>query len=151
MRRVVFLDFDGVIGAGRVWSQNASKRWTCPAGWLDPLLIARLNRLWRRTGAVFVLSTSWRKYLGAESVAGVLHACGFLGEVIGATPVLGAEALDWRVAEIGSWLVSHPAVRWCVIDDLDLAVDPARFVRTDMQAGLTDADCDRVAAILEGA
>ena len=147
-RPVLFLDFDGVLGAGRVWAQNESRRWTCPAGWLDPVLIARLNRLVRHTGAVVVLSTSWRKYLGAESAAGVLRACGFTGEVVGATEVMG-EGVEQRHREIERWLREHPGVtRWVAVDDCELALPPERFVRTHAVHGLTDDDCDRVAAIL---
>ena len=51
----LFFDFDGVLGSDRVWSQNRTKRWTCPAAWLDPILVARLNRLARRTGAGVVM------------------------------------------------------------------------------------------------
>lgn len=148
----LFLDFDGVMGADRVWTQNRTKRWTCPAGWVDPILVARLNRLVRRTGAGVVISTSWRRYLGARSVEGVLRACGFTGTVIGATPVFGEKPEDWRAEEIAAWLADRPSVeRWAVVDDLDLAVDPERFVRTEMMLGLTDADCERAARILAAA
>ena len=152
MNIIVFLDLDGVLGAGRVWSQNATKRWTCPAGWLDPLLIARLNGLVRRTGAAVVVSSSWRKYLGAKSVAGVLRACGFIGEVIGATPVLGEDVEVWRGREIDRWLMGRPDVRrWVVLDDLAVSVDVGRLVRTNTQVGLTDADVERAIAVLGGA
>lgn len=146
---VLFLDFDGVLGSRRVWDQNLTRRWTCPAGWLDPIHIARLNRLVRQSHAGVVITTSWRKYLGADSVGNVLHACGFTGDVIGATRVLGEKPEDWRCAEIGEWLVQHASLRrWVVVDDLDLPIDPARFVRTNMEVGLTDADVDRAVGIL---
>lgn len=145
---VLFLDLDGVIGAGRVWAQNESKRWTCPAGWLDPALIARLNRLVRRTGASVVLSTSWRRYLEREAVAGILRACGFTGRVIGATEVMG-EGIERRHHEVERWLLDHPGVeRWAALDDCEIDLPVEHFVRTHAVHGLTDADCDRVAAIL---
>ena len=152
MTPVVFLDMDGVLGAGRVWAQNASKRWTCPAGWVDPAMVARLNRLVRRTGARVVVSSSWRKYLGADGVAAVLAACGFTGEVIGTTPVIAGEPASWRGREIDRWLMAHPRVRdWVVLDDLLVSVDAGRLVRTDMQRGLTDDDVERAVAVLGGA
>lgn len=158
MRAVVFLDCDGVIGAGRVWALNETKRWTCPAGWLDPVLIARLNRLVRRTGAAVVLSTSWRNILGAEATASVLRACGFTGEVIGSTPdhrtpaMIAAQQRAPRWPEIRGWLDTSPATRWVVLDDDEIDhLPPTRFVRTNAVHGLTDADRDRAVAILEGA
>jgi hypothetical protein len=145
---VLFLDCDGVIGAGRVWAQNESKRWTCPAGWLDPVLIARLNRLVRRTGAAVVLSTSWRRYLGRETVADILRACGFTGDVIGATEVMG-EGVEQRHREVERWVREHPGVmRWVAIDDCEIELPAEHFVRTHAVHGLTDADCDRAVAIL---
>ena len=151
MTPVVFLDMDGVMGAGRVWAQNAAKRWTCPAGWVDPAMVARLNRLVRRTGARVVVSSSWRKYLGADGVAAVLAACGFAGEVLGATPVLPGDPPSWRGREIDRWLMAHPRVRdWVVLDDLAVSVDLGRLVRTDPRHGLTDDDVARAVAILGG-
>lgn len=148
---VVFLDMDGVMGAARVWAQNASKRWTSPAGWVDPAMVPRLNRLVRRTGARVVVSSSWRKYIGGDGVAAVLWACGFVGEVIGATPVMGDEPETWRGREIDRWLMGRADVdRWVVLDDLAVAVDAGRLVRTNMQVGLTDADVERAVAILGG-
>lgn len=146
----MFVDFDGVLGAGRVWAQNEQRRWTSPAGWLDPVLIARLNRLVRRAGADAVLSTSWRRYLGAQSVAGVLRACGFTGHVIGATEVMG-EGVDERHSEVERWVREHPGTaRWVAIDDCEIALPASRFVRTHAVHGLTDADVDRAVAILTG-
>ena len=145
---VLFLDCDGVIGAGRVWAQNETKRWTSPAGWLDPVLIARLNRLVRLAGAEVVLSTSWRKYLGARSVAGVLRACGFTGRVIGATEVMG-EGVEQRHREIERWVREHPGTtRWVAVDDCEIALPVDRFVRTHAVHGLTDADVGRAVALL---
>lgn len=145
---IIFLDFDGVIGAGRVWAQNETKRWTSPAGWLDPALVARLNRLVRRAGADVVLSTSWRKYLTPRSTVAVLRACGFTGRVIGATEVMG-EGIEHRHREVERWLRERPAVtRWVAVDDCEIALPPERFVRTHAVHGLTDADVDRAIAIL---
>lgn len=145
---VLFLDCDGVIGAGRVWAQNETKRWTSPAGWLDPVLIARLNRLVRRSGADVVLSTSWRKYLTPRSTAAVLRACGFTGRVIGATEVMG-EGVEQRHREIERWVREHPGTtRWVAVDDCEIALPVDRFVRTHAVHGLTDADVGRAVALL---
>lgn len=155
---VLILDIDGVVGAGRVWSQNEARRWTSPAGWLDPVLIARLNRLVRQSGAAVVLSTAWRNILGTASTADVLRACGFTGEVIGATPdqrtpeMVAAHERAPRWPEIRAWLDANPHVtRWAVLDDDEIDRVPTdRFVRTNAVHGLTDADVDRAVAILRG-
>jgi hypothetical protein len=147
--KALLLDCDGVIGSGTVWRQNETKRWTCVAGWLEPQLIARLNRVVRRTEAKVVLSTSWRKYLGWRTVAGVLYACGFTGTVIGATEVLG-EGITERRLEILEWVQAHPEVTaWAAVDDCEIEGLGDRFVRTHAVHGLTDVDVEKLVAILK--
>lgn len=102
-RPVLFLDFDGVLGAGRVWAQNESRRWTCPAGWLDPVLIARFNRLVRRTGAAVVLSTSWRTWLDPRATWPALRA--LLVPYVGPLDVRRVASAVYARAHNAPWLL----------------------------------------------
>jgi hypothetical protein len=147
---VLFVDIDGVLGSQRVWDANAVRRWTCPAGWLEPQLVARLNRVVRETGARVVISSGWRHYLGAESVVEVLWACGFTGEVIGATPKAPVKTFTWqRALEIEMWLSQNPARHWVAVDDVAVAVESGRLVRTNPKTGLTDADVQTLIKLLK--
>ena len=53
---------------------------------IDPACIQRLNRLLQRTGAVVIVSSSWRKKHQLSEIVSIIEARGFCGEVIGVTP-----------------------------------------------------------------
>lgn len=156
MAPVIFLDVDGVLNHPGVYAECAKRPGqTRPVEWLDRTCIARVSALCERTGAVVVISSGWRRYLGAEGAAAVLREGGLTAPVLGATPeapfaeIPGAvEPMRW--GEIRQWLASRLDVtRWVVIDDLALEGVPAeRFVRTDGAVGITEADCERAAAAL---
>ena len=156
---VVFLDIDGVLNHHGVYDANAARRGqTRPVDWLDPSRVALLNRLCERTGAVVVISSAWREYLGGwQAVQAVLVEAGFTGTVIGQTPDrVTREGLLWlsgtRWDEIEYWLTWRPDVtRWVVLDDCEVgeACPRERFVRTSINTGITAADVDRATAILQ--
>lgn len=157
--KVIFLDIDGVLNHEGTYAANARRGPTAPAGWLDPACLARLDALCERTRSQLVVSSSWRIYLREHvgGVAGVLAEAGLRAPVIDETPDLtvdrgGIVVSKGRGAEIATWLAARRDVRcWCVLDDCDVQVDPARFVKTSITTGLTIADCDRAAAILGAA
>ncbi len=138
MTRVVFADIDGVLATGN----------TRPVGTLDPVLVARLDRLCREAGAVVVISSSWRN-MGLGSLLVRLRRAGFDGEVLGVTPELPD---DTRGTEISLWLSHHGVGAGYVIldDDTDLHPHEAHLVRTRSTVGLTEGDVDYALAILEG-
>src|SRR5690606_17731337 len=94
-RKVVFLGFDGVLvnrESLRTASGFRSK------GSSD--CVAALNRITDKTGAVIVVSSTWRRK-GRGFVLRTLRAWGVTGRMIGITPVLNA--VD-RGEEIQAWL-----------------------------------------------
>lgn len=146
--RLLFLDVDGVLN-----TQGATN-----CGVIDAELFAGLKRVLASSGAVVVLSTSWRNFASLRPlIAGVLAP----GSIVGQTP----EGFQnhTRPREIASFL-AQPQVRhelaargasWAVVDDMALiaqgedlvrAGDAAvksflpelrcRFVRTDKSVGL---------------
>jgi hypothetical protein len=127
----VFLDFDGVlVRADGVPSDSDSQ--------LDRSLIAELNALVQRSGAAVVVSSSWR-IAGVDKMRAVLREHGFVGEVVGITPILGLS----RGLEIQAWL---DRCAWTVSqivildDDDDMAHLLPHLVRTDLRRGLTAAN-----------
>jgi hypothetical protein len=165
---VIFLDIDGVLNHHETYRLCAQRPGqTAPADWLDPACVARVNALCERTGAVLVISSSWREYLdGWRGVAAVLAARGLTAAVLAARGLTAAvidqtpdratrEGLLWttgtRWDEIDYWLTWHPDVtRWVVLDDCEVGAACPRehFVRTDIAVGLTDADVERAAVAL---
>lgn len=149
---ILFLDIDGVLNSEQ-WYHSMGLPPNPPSAWLDPACVARLDALARETGASLVLSSSWRLILGLEKTAAALASRGLSAPFVGETPDRthdGAEADRW--GEIRAWLGLHSDVtRWAIVDDLPLVgVPDGRLVQTSIAVGLTDTDCARLRAVLQG-
>lgn len=148
MLKVLFLDVDGVLN-GHEWlddAQSTEIRRDC---------VLRLNRVLRETGAKVVLSSAWRYMVldGAMTVRGfecLLRTHGVVGlDIIGITPA--DEDVAGRGAQVAAWLECNAGVgRYAVVDDdeFDIIERGHPFVRTSGTQGLTDADADRLVALL---
>ena len=127
-KRVLFLDVDGVLNT---LASCSSRRAIVSPNWPGPLsapLLARLGKVLSATGAVVVLSSTWR--LHDAGVAALMHGLRFSGIdtsiCCGATPSLPGRP---RAHEIAEWIDTHgPCATWAAVDDLDLwCEDPTRM------------------------
>ena len=164
--KVIFLDFDGVLNG---LETNCPPSPIHPLLWLCPPLVARVNHIIARTGAVVVLSTSWRTrahhtsasamHMSLDELREALRLAGFVGEVIGVTPDLAR--LDtigrtgdvlWRcpprLKEIRAWLDAHPVSAFVVLDDDGGAELAGHFVHCSKRTGLTESDVEKAVRIL---
>jgi hypothetical protein len=159
--KVVFLDIDGVLNSHEyVRSDRPRSKERGGVMGIDPLAVSRLNRLLRATGAVVVVSSTWRKKRSRVELQGVLDARGFQGTVHGKTPDLSGRSpgatlylAPQRGEEIRHWLEHDGAeVEAFVVldDDGDMDAVRGRFIQTEFETGLTDADVDRAIAMLNG-
>ena len=82
-RRVIFLDFDGVLAPIRTWDRY---------GDLEPACIDVLNEIIARTGADVVVSSTWRHGTTVSELQAMLDAHGFAGRVLDTTPTVGPGA-----------------------------------------------------------
>ena len=164
--KALFLDCDGVVNHNGVYEKCAKRPGqTKPEDWVDPSRVALVNEICARTGAVIVVSSSWRNYLkgGWVGVRDVLALRGLTAEVVDHTILLedrrrlGWSELGWgegtRWDEIKHWLEGHPRVtRWAVLEDaLVDGIPPENLVRTTLELGLTREGVERAVAILAGA
>ena len=157
--KALFLDCDGVINHHRVYAECVKRPGqTKPEDWVDPVCVALVNEICARTGAVIVVSSSWRDYLnGWEGVRDVLAKRGLTAEVVGHTPTTAERVkMGWhngnRWSEIKHWLDGHPEVtHWAVLEDaLVDDIPPENLVRTTLELGLTRDGAGRAVAILTG-
>jgi hypothetical protein len=154
---VVFLDIDGVLNSKQWYAHNAASRegsslrsserrlWEKS---IDPECVQRLNRILRQTGAVVIVSSSWRKKHALSEIVSILESRGFCGEIDGTTSAIGMLS---RTEEISEWLAENrpPGSAWVVIDDeLTSALPGERIVSPSNQTGLTDRDVEEAIAIL---
>lgn len=154
--RVCFLDFDGVLNDAE-FLQTSKDHEDTEAGELNPVAVARLNRIVTATDAAIVVSSSWRYGRTVEHLRGMLESRGFLGRVIDKTA-------DWskftdgnvyaakeRGDEIRSWLDEHPEVDTFVVldDDSDMSAVRDRHIKTSFHGGgLLDEHVDMAIRML---
>jgi hypothetical protein len=157
--KVIFLDFDGVLNHEKFYSNRFSKRYDLdyvevphPYSEIDPECVSNLNYIIEHTGAVVVLSTSWR-HSGIEYCVDILQNTGFNGIVIDRTPDFW-ESWSVRGNEIQHWIdtnKSKEGVESYVIldDDSDMLLSQKNnFVRVDFRYGLTKDLSEKAISIL---
>ena len=174
--KVVFLDIDGVMNslqsveeAERLgitienpwYGPDFSGAPISPAGfhYFAPWSVRALNRITDATGAVIVISSTWRK-----SAVFYLRRWGVTGDIIDATPRLerrsegGIYIAKQRGDEIQAWIDSwfskpggRPIERFVILDDSrDMAHLMELLIQTDASArGLTDEHATRAIAMLQ--
>jgi hypothetical protein len=147
MRRVLFLDIDGVLNrTGFSPPATVGMR-----DWIEPELAARLSSVLEAIGAQIVLSTSWRIETGLDELRADLHSVGIDGSLlIGATPDLDD---DERWPEIDAWMREHEVAPESVVileDFYEMGPLTARTVMTDPGRGLDEAAASAILALFAG-
>ena len=138
MRRVIFLDIDGVLAPIRRWDRYED---------LDPACIQVLNEIVARGEADVVVSSTWRYGRTVAELQQLLDAHGFTGSVVDKTPT-GAPGAG-RGEEIAAWLAEHAAGGYVIIDDhVDMGPLRAHLVQTHPAHGLQPTDVPRAIAML---
>ena len=144
MRRVLFLDIDGVLNrTGFAPSSNVGMR-----SWIEPELAARLATVLEVTGAHVVLSTSWRIETELEELRAELHAAGIDGaRLLGVTP---EHDDDERWSEIETWMRDHgvPAESVVILEDFyEMGPLAGRAIMVDPDRGLDEVAASAVVAL----
>jgi hypothetical protein len=153
MRRVLFLDIDGVLN-DRQFLLDAAPGPSIPIGrdvdaslMIDPLRVRRLNTILDGWDVNVVLSSAWRVAYSIVDVTAFLRARGYAGpDLFGETPLKLSSA---RCSEIRLWLYDHDDVdRFVIVDDLVEAGHGmgTHFVRTT--DGLEDEHVELARGVL---
>jgi hypothetical protein len=152
--KVLFLDFDGVLNSSEWFEKinpNGERTFATHEEWqresFDPEAIARLNRVLDATGAVVVISSSWRIVNSINDLRIFLRDKGFTGKIIGTTPILRGERE--RGDEIQMWLHKKTVEKFAIVDDSDdMAHLKHRLVRTTWKSGLQDEHVEALIKML---
>lgn len=155
MRKVRFLDFDGVLNT-KYWDRNATIDRYGYA--FDPNAVANLKRILDETDADIVISSSW-KSMGLTNLRKMWYDRKLPGQIIDITPDYLSEELLLnsdlnnddilynRGCEIKAWLSKHgdEVSNYVIIDDMDdiLPEQQSHFIQIDPEVGITmfDAKC----------
>jgi hypothetical protein len=164
MRKVIFLDIDGVLNTKWWYTQMNRNTPKDKYGYaFDPNAVSNLKKILDQTGADIVISSSWKSF-GYSELEEMWEERGLPGKLIGITPnsvsdemLLNAdldnmELFSIRGMEIKEWLskngkrISH----YAIIDDMDnmLPEQQSHFVKTDPEIGITKENANQVIAIL---
>ena len=164
MRRIIFLDIDGVLNTKWWYSQMNGNTPKDKYGYtFDPRSVANLKKILDETGAEIVISSSWKSF-GLSELEEMWQDRGLPGKLIGTTPnsvsdemLLNAdldhmEIFSIRGMEIKEWLDKHgkKVSHYVIIDDMDnfLPEQKSHFVQTDPEVGITEEDANMAIKIL---
>lgn len=153
MNKLIFLDIDGVLDSNKSHYK------------LDPDLFDNLGNILQRTGAMIVVSSSWRCDNVPDTVAFMTDSDNprvgsnpfpFTDKIIGVTPILYTvvdgeiDRPATRGEEIAAYLKGHPCDNYVILDDCDemLPEQWPHLVLVNDEFGLTDADVEKAVCIL---
>jgi len=140
--RIVFLDFDGVLNSEQS-TQKLGTRYRFARS-----SVAALNTVLQQSGALVVITSTWRGHWTLRENAEFLERDGMLpGRVVGKTPTLERE----RGLEIESWLRSVPysVTSFVILDDRDdMAMHRQRLVQVSPAVGLSQSQALRAIELL---
>lgn len=147
MKKLIFLDFDGVLNHESYWQEGRHEGKEFPHSHLDERCVKRLNNIIDKTGAEVVISTTWRESWDIGALTDVLKQLGFTGKVFGATPVI-KEPWAIRGNEIMAFIqgVENLVGPWweykdylILDDDTDmLSWQKRNFINVDRRVGIDD-------------
>lgn len=134
MRKILFLDIDGVVNCSLTTARHG--------GYIgiDPFMSLLVDRIIQATGCEVVLSSSWRHMEdGREEVR--QKVCKF----IDVTP--SSMHMSCRGEEIQDWLDRHPDVtKFAILDDNSDMLESQKpsFFQTSWETGLTEPVMQKV-------
>jgi hypothetical protein len=118
MRKILFLDFDGVMVTNRYQDQLVASDNPIRDDYgaiFDPACVEYLQEIIDATDAEIVVTSTWKMHLGLDGIQQMWEARNLPGKVTGVTPDIDP---IHRGNEIAAWLATNPgAVRYAIIDD----------------------------------
>jgi hypothetical protein len=144
-KKIIFLDFDGVVNAFR---EPDSLRY------LSKRCVSNLNILLEKTGAYVVITSAWKVFHPLSDLRQVLVNAGlkFPDRIIGKTPN-SDRTLTWRGQEIKQWIKEFPGEleAFVILDDnSDMEPYMDRLVKTNPVWGLGSRDVRKALKLLGG-
>jgi hypothetical protein len=155
-RRIVFLDFDGVLNARALVDRSPTPH-TPGLGLLADDAVARVERLCVDARAGIVVSSTWRLSFDLAALQDMLRAKGLTTTpVLDVTPMIPYKR--GRGQEIQLWLDTAPHTRGWSVDGMVILDDEPDMlhlapwlVRSSFETGLTEAHLVAAKSVLSRA
>lgn len=166
---IIFLDIDGVMNNQHYWHElmvnktreeileeenNQTLEEYKRIHGFDPRCVKLLNELTDNTGAVIVLSSTWRLGTELEDLQQLFKDVGITGKLVGKTPVLrdamrGNEIYKFMDDNYGP---ERPEVPYVILDDDSdmLLWQRTKYINVDNYIGLTPNIIYKAQRVLEG-
>ena len=145
MRKILFLDFDGVVVTDRYQDEQIASGGVLRdsrGAVFDPVCVENLRLIIDSTDADIVVTSTWKMERGLDGMQRMWQGRHLPGKVIGVTPDIDP---IHRGNEIEAWLDAQTAaVRYAIIDDcpiLDFFREEQQqhLFKVDERTGLDDA------------
>ena len=153
MRKVIFLDIDGVLNTKCSYGQMDRTTHKDEYGYtFDATAVANLAKIIEKTGADVIISSSW-KCMGLSELRKMWEKRQLPGRIVDVTPdymsdelLLNADLNDIDVLynrgiEIKGWMEQHgeSVSQYVIVDDMDdiLPEQQSHFVQTDPEVGIS--------------
>lgn len=166
MNKVIFLDIDGVLNTKEFHSKMTKDTPRDEFGYaFDPVAVSNLAHIIEETGAVIVISSSW-KFYGVTRLREMWKLRNLPGRVLDITLntisddiLLNANLEEMELGvcrgnEIKEWLSKHQGKvsNYVIIDDFDdlLPEQEDHAVITNTLIGITEWDANKAIMILNG-
>ena len=164
MKKIIFLDIDGVINTKEWHSKMTKDTPKDEYGYaFDPIAVANLAHIIDKTGAEIVISSSW-KFYGVPKLRDMWKKRNLPGTILDITPntisdemLLNANLDEFQLGvcrgnEIKEWLSRHEDIisNYVIIDDFDdmLSEQEDHVVLTESLIGITEWDAEKAIKIL---
>jgi hypothetical protein len=125
--------------------------WDDPKNQMDPIAVARLNRITDETGASIVVTSTWRKaFHFVHQLRDSMIGYGITGNVIDMTPDLILMG-NHRGDEIKMWLAMQEQDKidvFVVLDDESVTSMDEHLIKTSFDDGLQDSHVELAIAKL---
>lgn len=149
MKKIIFLDIDGVLNSSKFVSENGLENF------IDETKVQLLREIVDATGAEIVLTSTRREYWNREPslcdeqgeyINRMLGKCGLT--IFDKTTDISYSA---RVTEVMMWVKENDVDAYVVFDDEEIYRFPEEhFVKTKLEEGLQPRHVRRAEAILNG-
>lgn len=154
--RVLFLDIDEVLnskahpGSSVQGFEHGDPEYYAQG--IDPFHVKSLNQITEATGALIVISSSWRNAHPLNKLRQIFRCAGITGTVIGDTPIRLLEDGErrYRYDEIQAWLDAVHPDAYVILDDVDMGPLSDHHVQTTYDDGLLPEHVEVAVRILGG-
>lgn len=151
-KSLIFLDFDGVLNTEQYQAELAISGKSGRDTWgplFDLRAVENLRVLIEETGAMIVVTSTWRYIHGLMGLKDMWKARSLPGNILSILPC--DSLMPARGEEIAEYLKKHKDAPYVILDDIDEfeEMQIPNFIKVNPVKGLSAKDAQKATAILQ--